>query len=87
MDRLAAKMDFIAEPTDPGEVLAVHEALADLEQHDEQLATLVKLRYFAGMSHSEAAAAMGIGRRVADRLWALARAWLHQRLSENQRAD
>jgi hypothetical protein len=39
----------------------------------------VKLRYFAGLSHQDAAAALGIGRRAADRLWALAKAWLYQR--------
>jgi RNA polymerase sigma factor (TIGR02999 family) len=63
------------------ELLALDEALADLERHDPQAAGLVKLRYFAGLSHQEAADALGVGRRAADRLWALARAWLFQRLS------
>jgi DNA-directed RNA polymerase specialized sigma24 family protein len=53
-----------------------------LERHDETAAQLVKLRYFAGMSHQEAADSLGVGRRAADRLWALARAWLFQRLGE-----
>jgi RNA polymerase sigma factor (TIGR02999 family) len=65
------------------ELLALDEALTEFERHDPQAAGLVKLRYFAGLSHQEAAAALGIGRRPADRLWALARAWLYQRLSEN----
>jgi DNA-directed RNA polymerase specialized sigma24 family protein len=56
--------------------------LTELEQHDETAAQLVKLRYFAGMSHQEAADSLGIGRRAADRLWALARARLYQRLGE-----
>jgi RNA polymerase sigma factor (TIGR02999 family) len=64
------------------ELLALDEALTDLEQHDSQAARLVKLRYFAGLSHTQAAAALGLGRRAADRLWALARAWLYRRLSE-----
>jgi len=63
------------------ELLAVDEALTELEQHDAQTAQLVKLRYFGGLTHQEAADALGIGRRVADRLWALARAWLYRRLS------
>ena len=63
-------------------LLAVDEALADLQQHDPQAAGLVKLRYFAGLTHQEAAEALGIGRRAADRLWALARAWLYQRIGE-----
>lgn len=63
------------------ELLALDEALGELEQHDAQAARLVKLRYFAGFGHQEAAEAMGITRRAADRLWALARAWLYQRVS------
>ncbi|MBC7820054.1 MAG: sigma-70 family RNA polymerase sigma factor [Planctomycetaceae bacterium] len=66
------------------DLLALDEALTELEQHDEIAARLVKLRYFAGLSHQEAAEAMGVTRRAADRLWALARAWLFQRLCESE---
>jgi RNA polymerase sigma factor (TIGR02999 family) len=62
-------------------LLALDEALAELEQHDAQAARLVKLRFFAGLRHQQAAEVLGIGRRAADRLWALARAWLYQRLA------
>jgi RNA polymerase sigma factor (TIGR02999 family) len=62
------------------ELLALDEALAELEQHDAQTAQLVKLRYFSGMSHQDAAEVLGVSRRVADRLWAVAKAWLYQRL-------
>lgn len=71
----------------PGEerslqLLALDEALQALEQHDTQAAQLVKLRYFAGLGHQEAAKALGIGRRAADRIWAVARAWLYQHIGE-----
>jgi RNA polymerase sigma factor (TIGR02999 family) len=66
----------------PVELLALDESLGELEHHDPQIARLVKLRYFAGLSHQEAALALGITRRAADRLWAVARAWLYQRLAE-----
>jgi RNA polymerase sigma factor (TIGR02999 family) len=65
------------------ELLAIDEAIEHLEKHDPQAARLVKLRCFAGLTHQEAAEALGIGRRAADRLWALARAWLYQNLSES----
>jgi hypothetical protein len=52
-----------------------------LEQHDAQAALLVKLRFFAGLTHQEAADTLGIGRRAADRLWVLARAWLYQQVA------
>jgi RNA polymerase sigma factor (TIGR02999 family) len=83
LQRVDAHIESFPEPADPAEVLAIHAALEELEQHDQQLATLVKLRYFTGMGHAEAAAAMGNSRRVADRQWALARAWLCQKLGEN----
>ena len=64
------------------DLLALDEALKELQHHDPQAAELVKLRYFAGLTHQQAADVLGIGRRAADRLWASARAWLYQRLSE-----
>jgi RNA polymerase sigma factor (TIGR02999 family) len=64
----------LAAPTD--EMFAVHEALDQLATQDPQAADLVKLRYFAGMNMPEAAAALDIPQRTAERLWAFARAWL-----------
>jgi RNA polymerase sigma factor (TIGR02999 family) len=63
------------------ELLTLDEALDRLEQHDSQAAMLVKLRFFAGLSHQEAATSLGLSRRAADRLWALARAWLYQQMA------
>lgn len=65
------------------DLIALDEALAELEQHDEQAAQVVKLRFFAGLSHQDAATAMAISRRSADRLWTIARTWLFRRLSES----
>jgi DNA-directed RNA polymerase specialized sigma24 family protein len=56
--------------------------LSAIEQGDPQAARLVSLRYLAGLTHQQAAEALGVGRRAADRLWALARTWLYQRLGE-----
>jgi RNA polymerase sigma factor (TIGR02999 family) len=58
------------------------DALSQLELHDRPAAQLVKLRYFAGLGHQEAAEILGIGRREADRLWVLARAWLYQQMGD-----
>jgi RNA polymerase sigma factor (TIGR02999 family) len=66
------------------EVLAVHEALDELELHDAQAAALVKLRFFAGLEHQEAADMLGLSRRAADRLWLLARTWLYRKLAEDK---
>jgi RNA polymerase sigma factor (TIGR02999 family) len=74
----------VNEPADRGrsdELLALDEALTELERHDATAARLVKLRYFAGLTHQQAAEALGLTRRAADRLWALARAWLYQQIN------
>lgn len=54
--------DLAADDKNPNELLAIHEALDQLEQEDPPKAQLVKLRYFAGMSLPEAASAMAISR-------------------------
>ena len=64
------------------QLLAVHEALDALGQHDPQAANLVKLRYFAGLTQQEAATALGVGRRVAERLWLVARVRLFREIGE-----
>lgn len=64
------------------DLLDIDDALGQLELHDPLAAQLVKLRYFAGFGHQEAAEALGIGRREADRRWALARAWLYLQLGD-----
>lgn len=69
--------------TSPLNLLALDEALTDLESNDQRAADLVKLRYFAGFSHVETAKALGITRREADRSWKLAKAWLFNRLKSD----
>lgn len=65
------------------ELLAINEALEELQQNDATSAELVKLRFFAGCGHQEAAEMLGITRREADRLWATARAWMFAWLHES----
>jgi DNA-directed RNA polymerase specialized sigma24 family protein len=61
-------------------VLAIHEALDLLALEDPVSADLVKLRYFAGMTMDEAATALGLPLRTAERLWTYARAWLRRKI-------
>jgi RNA polymerase sigma factor (TIGR02999 family) len=65
----------------PDELLALDEALGRLEQLDPVKARLVTLRYFAGMTIEQAAAALNISRVTAHRYWTFARAWLHQQMT------
>jgi RNA polymerase sigma factor (TIGR02999 family) len=64
------------------DLVALDEALTRLERHNADAARLVKLRYFAGLSHQEAAEALGISRGAADRLWTLGRTWLFRQLTK-----
>lgn len=77
----------IALDTPADEMLALDEALQVLTSEFPQSAELVKLRFFAGLSLGDSAAALGIPRRTADRQWAFARAWLHRKLCEDQPCD
>ena len=74
--------DLAASEAPGDDIVTLDEALSRLERHDEGAARLVKLRYFAGLSHEDAANALGISRGAADRLWALGRAWLFRELSK-----
>jgi RNA polymerase sigma factor (TIGR02999 family) len=74
--------DLAAPEARSEDLVALDEALTRLEGHDPDAARLVKLRYFAGLSHQDAAQALGLSRGAADRLWALGRAWLFRQLSK-----
>jgi len=62
------------------DVIAVDDALEELAKEDPTAAELVKLRYFVGMNMPEAADALGLSLRSAERLWTYARAWLRRRI-------
>lgn len=75
------RLELSDEP--PGDdLLALDEALQSLAAEEPGAAEVVKLRYFAGLTIEQAAAALGISVRTANRDWAFAKAWLHQQLHE-----
>lgn len=74
------KLD-VAMPGDDETVLAVHDALDRLAQHDPVGAKLIELRFFAGLPNEEAARVLGLAERTAKRTWAYARAWLQKELA------
>jgi RNA polymerase sigma factor (TIGR02999 family) len=62
--------------TPDAKLLALDEVLQRLEKHDRRKAELVKLRFFAGLTIEQAAAALGVSTSTADNDWAYARCWL-----------
>lgn len=65
-------------------LIALDEALTKLANEDRVVADLVKMRYFAGLTLSQAAEIIGVSRRTADRYWAYARAWLYQEITKSE---
>lgn len=63
------------------DVLALEDALVDLERHEPALAEIVELRCFGGLTIDETAEALDVSAPTVKRRWALARAWLYRQLA------
>jgi RNA polymerase sigma factor (TIGR02999 family) len=70
----------LAAPMPDGQLLALDEALEAFTREDPAAANLVKLRFFGGVNHQDAADMLGLNRTAADRAWVYARAWLAERM-------
>lgn len=68
-------------PLDPVTLLALNDALGELEAMDPRQARIVECRFFAGLSVPETAEALGISEPTVKRDWRAARAWLAHRLT------
>jgi RNA polymerase sigma factor (TIGR02999 family) len=77
------QVDLASAATDV-ELIALDEALSELEREDSVAAQVVKLRFFAGMKQREVATALGISLRSVERQWAFAQAWLYDRLRRGE---
>jgi RNA polymerase sigma factor (TIGR02999 family) len=75
LDEACAVLEPLAE-----DVLAVHEALEELEKEDPVKAQIVLLRYFSGLTTAETAEVLGLAERTLDRQWRYIRAWMLKRL-------
>ena len=79
--KLPLEEEIVGSHSKPAEIIKVHEALPDLEKEHERAAQLVELRFFGGLSETEAAETLGLSRATASRDWRFARLWLHNYLS------
>lgn len=73
-----------APPDSVTDVLGVHEALTNLALVDERQARIVELKFFVGLSIEEIAELLAISHATVSREWAMARAWLHEQLSDHE---
>jgi RNA polymerase sigma factor (TIGR02999 family) len=81
-DRRRQELDEACAVLEPPseDILAVHEALQELEKQDPVKAQIVLLRYFSGLTTAETAEVLGLAERTLDRQWRYIRAWLLDRL-------
>jgi len=74
----------IAEAVPGEDVLAVDEAVRKLEARDARKGEIVNLRYFAGLSNAETAAALGVSVATVEREWRFIKSWLRTELGERE---
>lgn len=72
--------EAVVNPEDSDTLLALDDALVKLENEDPDLARLVELRYFAGMTVDQTADVLKVSPRTVKRNWAYARAWLQRQI-------
>jgi len=71
----------------PDEVLALSEALDNLELEDAESARIVALRFFVGLTNEQISEIMGLSLSTVERRWRFTRAWLANSLSDETLAD
>lgn len=77
--------DSADEPVEPAlDLVTLDGALNTLERSNAELARLVELKYFGGMTKHETAVVLGISTATVIRRWRMARAWLHSYLVEGE---
>ena len=69
----------------PEDLLDLDDALTRFAAEEPDKARLVQLRFFAGSTTAEAAAALGISVATAERWWTFARAWLYSELGRGEK--
>jgi RNA polymerase sigma factor (TIGR02999 family) len=82
--RQDANLDQLCREEVSSDILAVDEALVTLAQENPPVAKIVELRFFAGLTLDEAALALGVSVRTANRYWTYAKAYLHNAIHDDE---
>ena len=85
LDRVDAELAELPTRLEADELIALDEALARLRQQDPPKTQLITLRYFGGLTIEQAAEVLKTSRVTAHRYWTVARGWLHQEITGEQR--
>ena len=82
-ERIDVEQLNLAAPDDDQEILAVDEVLDEFARQHPVKAEVVKLRFFAGMTHEETAQVLGISEATARNYWTFARAWILNEINQS----
>ena len=82
--RVPLSVEHLAAEGDFEEIVALDDALSRLERENPDVAAVVRLRFYAGLSVEETAEALGLSARTVNREWTYARAWLFRQLGYEQ---
>ncbi|MEM9365906.1 MAG: ECF-type sigma factor [Planctomycetota bacterium] len=83
MHRAAYEEEMLAEEPSPDHMLALDEALRELESIDERKGQVVMMRYFGGLSIEETANALGLSPATVKREWQFSRSWLYREITRD----
>lgn len=81
LNRVQLESEELEDPVVAGNVLALHQALERLAEHDPMIARLIELTYFGGSTILEAAEIVGVSERTARRFCAFGKAWLRREIA------
>lgn len=82
-ERVELEEADIPSPLPDDDLLALDEALGRLAEFDARAAEVVKLCFFVGLTHEQAAKELGVSLSTIERAWTFARAWLFREIKEN----
>ena len=83
LDRQPVDLAEACQSVPNGQLIAIDDALRQLEEEDPSAAQIVKLRFFAACTMSEIAEMLGKSLRSVEREWRFARTWLHRKISSD----
>lgn len=83
MVRVVFDEDTTLSSSKDGDVLALEDALQELQELDARQAKIVEMRFYGGMTVPEVAEVLGLSTRTIEGEWKMCRAWLRKKLEDN----
>jgi RNA polymerase sigma factor (TIGR02999 family) len=86
-DRVPLNLADVADSWNFEETLSLDGAVCRLETEHPQIAEVVRLRFYAGLSIADVATALGVSAATVKRRWEFGRTWLFKQLNQGDRHD